>query len=327
MRTLNGSVLISSAGRRVGLVSIFRQALNDLQVTGKVLAIDSSPLSAAAHSADDWKQVPRCREPEFIPEVLKYCEENDVKLIVPTIDTELLAYAENIQLFKEKGIHVNISGPETIRIGGDKRLTHEFLVKSNLSTVKQGSKEEILKDKDNWSFPVIIKPFAGSSGIGVRIAKTPEELESLEIHPDDIIQEQAKGTEVTCDVLAYDGTVLDVVPRRRLEVRGGEVSKGVTERNNALIQLVAQTVRALPDAYGVMNVQVFVDNDVMKIIEINPRFGGGYPLAHAAGARFERFLIEHAFDKQPSPPKPWQDGIVMLRYDNEVIVKASEVGL
>lgn len=318
------AVLISSAGRRVGLVDIVRRDLAALGIFGQVLAVDASPLSAAAHSCDGFRLVSRCRSEAFIPEVLSYCLEHGVKLIIPTIDPELPVYAEANAEFARHGILVNIGSPAAVAIGGNKVRTHEFLVQKGLSTVRQGTREEAM----TWNCPVIVKPAAGSSGIGVRRVDGPEELASLKLEPDDIIQEFATGTEVTSDVLIDDqGKVLCVVPRRRLEVRGGEVSKGITERNEALIELVRQTAEALPGSFGVLNIQVFVDGPTMKVIEINSRFGGGYPLADAAGAHMMRWLIARAFGRQQEALDSWQAGLVMLRFDKEVFIDGDQVGL
>ena len=123
------------------------------------------------------------------------------------------------------------------------------------------------------------------------------------------------------------GQCLCAVPRRRLEVRGGEVSKAVTVRSETLIDLAFGMVKALPGAYGVLNFQVFAEEETGKlaVIEINPRFGGGFPLTHRAGADYARWLLE---DLQGLPSTAsadgWRDGLVMLRYDAAVFVDQTQ---
>ena len=91
-----------------------------------------------------------------------------------------------------------------------------------------------------------------------------------------------------------DGRCVCSVPRRRLAVRAGEVEKGVTVRDQALERLARRIAEALPGAYGVLNVQIFVDPVAgePRVIEINARYGGGFPLAFQAGARFPAWTIE-----------------------------------
>ena len=60
--------------------------------------------------------------------------------------------------------------------------------------------------------------------------------------------------------------------------------------------------------------------------EINGRFGGGYPLAHAAGARFPELIIQMALGDSPSSLLGEYDrGIVMSRYDEAVYVNAAQL--
>ena len=117
------------------------------------------------------------------------------------------------------------------------------------------------------------------------------------------------------------------MPHRRIETRGGEVSKGVTERSRQLTALAAEFARHLPDAWGPLCYQAFVDGDVIRIIEINARFGGGYPLTHHAGAHFVRWLIDDCLGRElPEPDSVrWQEGVAMTRWDDAVFCNAREM--
>ena len=60
-------------------------------------------------------------------------------------------------------------------------------------------------------------------------------------------------------------------------------------------------------------------------IELNPRFGGGYPLSYAAGANYPDWLIrEYLLDEDVPEFEGWQDRTAMARYDDEVIFTLSE---
>ena len=109
--------------------------------------------------------------------------------------------------------------------------------------------------------------------------------------------------------------------RHRIEVRGGEVSKGITRRVEALEALTWQICEALPGAFGALNVRIFYDESTgaLNVIEINPRFGGGFPLAYQAGGDFPRWLIEEALGHScTARADVWRDGLVMLRYDRAI---------
>jgi carbamoyl-phosphate synthase large subunit len=325
------NVLISSAGRRVALLKAFRQSLGELDLQASVQAADMSPLSAAMQIADARHLVPACTTAEFIPHLLDICRENSIRLLVPTIDTELKAYSEACEEFAAVGTSVAISSPETIAICADKQRTHEWLVNNNFPTVRQASVDEILRDLEHWRFPLIAKPVAGSASAGIRFVRSARELRGLDGERDYVIQEVASGAEFTLDVLVdREGSARCSVPRLRLEVRAGEVSKGVTVRHANLEQLGSTICEELPGAYGVLTVQIFLDETTgtMNVIEINPRFGGGYPLAFQAGANYPRWMVEEMLGMTSTVSKDgWEDGLVMLRYDDAAFIRADEVGL
>jgi carbamoyl-phosphate synthase large subunit len=325
------NVLISSAGRRVGLLRCFRQALKDSGKAGRVLAVDSSPYSAALQDADRGWVVPRCTDSAFIPTMLDLCEREQVQLVVPTIDTELESYARHRAAFAELGTIVAVSGPETIRIAGDKQQTNHHFDVNGIPTARQfANAEDWASASRVLRFPVVAKPRNGSAGIGVRTVPDAESLRPIwSAEPDLIVEELLQGDEYTVNAYVNGlGECTAQVPHVRMEVRAGEVSKGVTVRNLALMDLARKAVESLPNAFGPLCLQGKVDpeSQVIHFFEINARFGGGYPLAHAAGANFAACLLREA-DGDPvrEPTTDWTDGLAMLRFDEPIFLTAIDI--
>ena len=325
------NVLISSAGRRIALLDIFRLTLGEMGLRGRVLAADMSRFSAAFQAADAGFLVPACTSPEFIPAVLEVCRREGVRLVVPTIDTELPLYAASRERFAREGVQVAVSSPEAIAVCGDKEQTHRWLVREGLPTVRQASVAEVLAAPGDWPFPLLVKPRNGSSSLGVAVVRDHAALEAATADGGYVVQTLAAGEEYTIDFLAdRAGRCRCAVPRRRLEVRAGEVSKGMTVRSGPLEELALQVCERLPGAYGTLNVQVFLDEATgeMSVIEVNARFGGGFPLAWEAGARFPRWMVEELLGlPSTAAPARWRDRLVMLRYDAAVFADASGAGL
>ena len=326
------NVLISSAGRRGKLVQLIQTDLAEVYPSGKVIAIDRSRLSAAAHLAYTYELVPSCSDPEFIGAVLDVCQRNNVGLIVPTIDTELPVYAQHRDVFGDKGIVVSVPTSAVVTIGADKMATSKWLVEQGFPTVKTALLNEVVQSAEVWNFPLIVKPRSGSSSIGVSVAHSIDDLHRQASEDNFIIQEMAEGSEYTADAWANkSGQCRCVVLRRRLEVRAGEVSKGVTVKWPEMQLLVTQLINALQGSYGAITVQFFAEGDdaeSAKFIEINPRYGGGYPLSWQAGARFPLWTIQELADiPSSSRASEWLDNLVMLRYDESVYTTVSEVGL
>ena len=317
------TVLVSSAGRRVELLRGFRDALAAAGLAGRVLAADRSWYSSAFHEADEGLLVPACDDESFVPAVLDLCVKHAVDLIVPTIDPELPVYAAARERFADAGVTVAVSAPEAVTIAADKARTHTWLVETGLPTVRQATIDVVRADPPGWPFPLVVKPRFGSAGIGVAVVHDDAELDVAARAGEVVVQEVAPGREHTIDVLVdRRGRCVSAVPRRRLEVRAGEVSKGVTVRSPALEDVGARLAEALPGAYGPLTVQVFAEEDGgLAVIEVNARFGGGFPLAREAGADHPRWLVEDVAGLPSTADRSaWRPGLVMLRYDAAVFV-------
>jgi carbamoyl-phosphate synthase large subunit len=327
MKRIN--ILVTSAGRRLQLIECFREALRDNCVAGSVYAADCSPYAPAFHLADNSWRLPRCSDPSFIRELLTLAERERVDIIVPTIDSELGVLAENRDLFARRGIHVSVSHHQTVLISGDKMLTHDWLKAHGFPTVSQWRPEDILCGAARPEYPVIAKPRRGSASAGVRHVQSREELRCCAAVEDElIVQTIAGGWECTINVFVdCNGACLCAVPHQRLEVRGGEVSKGLTLKHRPLMSLARDIAEALPGAHGPLNIQCFLTpTDEVTVIEVNARFGGGYPLAHRAGARFTHWIVQEALGSKPSAGfDDWTDDLLMLRYDDAVFMPASDV--
>ena len=326
------NILLSSAGRRVALLQILRQTLAEMRLKGELIATEMQRASAAYHFADKTEMVERCTAEGFVPQLLDICHKHQVKLLIPTIDTELPILAAHQSEFEAMGTAVNISSPEAIAIANSKDRTHAFLVEQGLPAPRQASVEEVLGKPEAWPFPLFAKPKAGSRSIGARQVESAEDLQLLVGKRDDyIVQSLARGEEYTVDAYVDKaGKCRCAVPRKRLEVRDGEVSKAVTVRNPIIEGCVKSLCERLPGAYGVLCVQVFFDHEseAVNIIEINPRFGGGYPLSWQAGARFPQWLLEEQLGLPLSARwDGWSHGLVMLRYDDAAFVQAEAAGV
>jgi carbamoyl-phosphate synthase large subunit len=324
------NILLSSAGRRVSLLKILKQTLSDMSLSGEVLAADMSRTAPAFHVADRAFTVPRCTDESFVPRMLEICQQNKVRLVIPTIDPALAVYARHRATFADIGTEIAISDPATIEIASNKRSTHDWLVEHGFPTVRQADFDDVLENPGEWEFPVVAKPADGSRSIGFAIV---DSLDALRAHGDAnyVVQSVAAGEEYTVSIFVdRHGKCRCAVPRKRLEVRSGEVSKGMTVRNDAIEDLATQIGEALPGARGAMNVQIFHDQDTgqLNVIEINPRFGGGFPLAWHAGAIYPQWMLEDVLGLEPSARGDrWKDRLAMLRFDDAVFLDAEEAGI
>ncbi len=324
-----GVVMLSAAGRRVGLLRCLQQSLENLgHADLQVLATDITRQSASMHVAVRYAIVPAYSDPDCLKHLLKLCEQNRVRLIIPTIDPDLPFYAKHHQAFRDVGTQIMVSSPDTIDICNNKNKTHAWLAKHGFPVPKQISASALTENSSQWVYPLFAKPAGGSSSVGIQTVHSLAELKLLAGDQDYIVQEIARGLEYTVDVYVDKvGRCRCAVPRLRLETRGGEVVKGMTVRNPLIEETACRIAETLPGAWGVMNIQMFYDqaSQHLAVIEINARFGGGYPLTHAAGAPMTRWVLEELTGRELTARNDqWIDGLVMLRYDDAVYVSREE---
>ena len=315
------NILITSAGQRVSLVRSFQTELKKYFKDGQVFTADLNPvLAPACHISDQSFTVPRVTSPEYIDQLLHLCMNNQIKLVVPTIDTELLVLSENIEYFKRKGIHLLVSDSELVRECRDKRQINQFFERKGICIPQQYSLE-------NLRFPVFVKPYDGSLSKGIFTAYCAEDIKP-EHHADPklMFMEYIAAEdydEFTVDCYYDQASKLKcVVPRKRIFVRAGEVNKGVTKKNFIVTEF-NQKLQHIVGARGCLTIQVFLHKTEDKIlgIEINPRFGGGYPLSYLAGANYSQWVIrEYLLNQKIEEFSAWSDNLLMLRYDAEVLV-------
>jgi carbamoyl-phosphate synthase large subunit len=320
----NLSILFTCIGRRVSLLNSFRRAGRQLKIDLSLLGTDATELSSALQLCDKGFPVRPITHANYIKQLLSIVRTNNVKLLIPTIDTDLLVLAQNKPKFAELGCSVLVSEPSVVEICQDKRKTHKFLVTNGFDAPETISPRTALTRK-KISWPCLLKPWDGAAGKNVIVVNNRKELAFFAHRiPNAICQELVKGTEYTCDVYVDFGMkVRCVVPRKRIETRAGEVSKGQVVKNDEIMTLAAELVRILKAGPGVITVQCFLQqNGNIKFSEINPRFGGGAPLAIKAGANFPKWILQELVGGKPRIKfDGFKDGLTMLRYDAEVWVE------
>ena len=257
----------------------------------------------------------------YAKKILEICKKEKIDIVIPLIDPELNFFARKRKYFFDIGTFIMISSPQVIDICMNKWKTYRFFKKNNILCPKTWIGSNF--NRGEFIEPVIIKPCKGSASKNIFICKTFKELLRFEelFNDDYIVQEFIDGYEVTVDVFAIEnGECVEAVQRRRLKVRGGEVERGVTQKDSNIFNIVKKVVRYLKPS-GVINIQFIIDikNNSYYITEINPRFGGGYPLAHTAGVNFPLLLYKLAKGDKIMPNLGnYRDKLYMLRYDKAV---------
>lgn len=313
-------ILFTSAGRRVELIELFRSAANRLNQKVLLYGADMDVSAPALAFCDGKVQVPRIKSEDYLPVLKKFCKENEIDLLIPTIDTDLLLLAQNREMFENEHTRVLISAPEKIALCRDKRYTADYFHSVGLQSPSP------VDDVKQYvgGFPAFIKPKDGSASKNAHRVDNPEELLIYaEQTPDYIIQPFVSGTEYTVDIFCdFDGNPIYITPRIRLAVRAGEVLKTEIRQDESIIAEMMQMLKDYRPC-GPLTVQLIKDaaTGVNWYIEINPRFGGGAPLSMKAGADSAEALLRLLAGESVSyRAHAAEDGAVFCRFDQSIRV-------
>lgn len=283
------NVLITAASRRVSLVRNFRLALEE-NGGGNVITVDYDIYSPALFFGHRHYKVPLVMDPNYLEVIACIVAKENISLIIPTIDQELLLWADHKEEFEEKGVRVSISPPETIRLCNDKFETYRFFRENQFPFPGTYLPETLTYQ---MSFPLFIKPRGGRGSVQSYIVKNKRELDFfMEYVPDPLVQDYLDGKEFTVDAyFSREGELISYVPRYRLVIRSGVSDRGRTFKDKVLekwIKMIGKSIKF----EGAVNIQGKVYKGETTFFEINPRFSGGIQLSTAAGPNFAQFLVD-----------------------------------
>lgn len=316
------NVLITSVGRRCELVELFKRAFN--KRGWKVFGADASKTAPALYFCDEGFEIPRISDDDrFIDSLIKICKENSVKILVPTIDTELPILAKNAKRFlDEAGTIAMISSENVVSICCDKILSQEFFEKNSILAPQRISPDA---DACNLKFPLIIKPRFGSSSINTfDINNEREFLFFKDYVKDPIIQQKIIGQEFTIDAFCdFNSNPITIVPRKRISVRSGEILKGQIIKDKSIIREVIKVLNLLKPI-GQVTLQCIKNQDGIFFIEINPRFGGGTPMSMNSGADSAENIAKLLEGKTLKYNEDYRTDDIYLRFDNSISINPND---
>jgi carbamoyl-phosphate synthase large subunit len=312
------AVLFTCAGQRVDIVTAFGR---DGATT---VAADLNPLAPALYHADHRVLAPPVTAPEYTRRLVEVVEEFAVGLVVPLTDLDMTLLAERRE---ELGAVLLLPEVAVVERANDKYATHVFLQERGIGSPAAWLPDEL---PDELPFPVLLKPRHGFGSRNIFLAQDRGELDFLLARTPvpSFVQAVCVGEEFSIDVLCdLDGRCLNSIPRTMIESKGGESIKGMTVRDEELIELgrhVAETI----GVKGPATIQCFRAKPGRNdITDVNLRFGGGFPLPLAGGGEYPSLALALARGERPEPRLgDFREGVFMTRFFSEVCLVAADDG-
>ncbi len=284
------------------------------------VAADINPLAPALYHADHRALVPRVDDPGYVDALRALVEVHAIRLVVPLTDLDHMHLARAREQLGDAVVLV--PGPETIELCADKFLAHAFFVERGIGSPPTWLPAEV---DGHLPYPVLVKARRGFGSRHIFRAESEAELEFFLRYTtvDSMVQRACRGTEFSIDVFCdLEGRCLAAIPRTMIESKGGESIKGATIRDEELIEFgrtVSETLRII----GPATVQCFREPEGdLQVTDVNPRFGGAFPLPTAAGSRYPELAIALSRGESPEPRLgEFREGVVMTRYFSHVVLE------
>lgn len=313
------NILFTCAGRRTYLLKYFKENLSE---GDKIVATDMQLSAPALQAADVKLQVPAVYDPNYVDITLAICREQAIDALVSLNDLELPILADNKARFEAIGVKVIVSDPAVIDIAFDKYKTAQWVESIGLTSPKTYVTLESCKQalaNGEISFPLFMKPRWGSGSIGLESIADMEELETYyhlllkkikktilataSVGDEYImIQEKLTGNEYGLDVMNdLDGNNVGVSVKQKLAMRAGETDKAVTVDLPEVREMGKKIGEQLKHI-GNLDVDIMQRGDgTYCVLELNPRFGGGYPFSYEAGVNMPKAIIQWVKGEKVDP--------------------------
>ena len=305
------NILFTCAGRRNYLINYFKEAIKG---QGSIIAADMSLSAPAMVDADLAIVVPSIYSKNYIEALKAIIIDHHVTAVVSLNDLELPILSKHKNELERAGARVLVSNEKVIDIAFDKIETFKFFNSVGLHTPKTYTTLDLALSairEGSLNFPLVVKPRWGSASIGIDFPETKEELQlafqlqhlklkksilntvsKQDIDHAILIQEKLDGREFGMDIVNdFEGRYYGTFVREKLHMRSGETDKAISiidDKFEAIGRKISEQLKHI----GSLDCDVFIANNKLYVLELNPRFGGGYPFSHEAGINTAAIYIE-----------------------------------
>lgn len=302
-------VVPAGSGMAIAAIKALRQDKNI-----RIVSADSDRLAPGLYLSHKGYIVPRFENEAFYDNLKKIIQKEDIKVIMPALDTILLDFSRRKQEFEDIGAKVLVSDPKTIEITRDKWNTY-----NELKNTVPLPESFIRKEDVNIAYPLNIKPKAGSGSQHVYKINSEEELEFYCRRVENpIIQEYLAGKEYTIDCLAdMNGKLVLWISRERIETKAGISVKGKIVKDDRLEDMAKKITSKLQFVGPFFFQTKEDDNGIPKLTEINARIAGTMCLSSFSGPNIHSLAVRLCMGENVKIPKI-EYGLYVTRYWEEI---------
>jgi carbamoyl-phosphate synthase large subunit len=310
------NLLLSCIGKRGYLADFFRAAMGG---QGKIIGTSHTSWTPGFQACDEAVVLPPIASDEYLPALLDLCQRHDIQGLLSLYDPDVLRLASAYQDFLNIGVQPVLPPLAAATIAFDKLATYRFLSERHFLTPLTTDSLEVAEQwlaAGSMQFPLIVKPRCGFGSFNTFLAHNLQQLRAFfHYAPDMIVQSFVDGEAINVDGLSdFTGRALSIVPWKKLLSRQGETERAITIEDPELLHHGVHLMEAL-GVVGPMDADLFRTADgKLWTLELNLRFGGGYPVSHLAGASFPQKILSLLSGHSLSPDLGrYTRGVTMMK--------------
>ena len=307
------NILLASAGRRPYFVRWFKQALVNNGLEGRVIVADIDESAPARSATDTFAVAPQASDEAYGAWLRELLRDQDVQLAISINDFELSVWTALKAQGPDFAALIALDAPtqaiveDKLKMAGElarqgiptpctelasapsaAALEGDLVVKGRFGS---GSRGLCTTTREGLPRAVTRAGDSVTDAAGRRPQSSNAAADMIVVQP--LISGDEFGLDVVNDA---GGRFVTVLARRKLAMRGGETDKAITVAPGPFMEL-GESIARLTEHRGLLDVDVLRDaTGQLHVIDLNPRFGGGYPFSHMAGADIPSALVAWASD-------------------------------
>lgn len=328
------NVLLSSVGRRPYLVEWFKEAQINTGHGGLVVTADADPNAPSRTVGDAFVLAPPARDESYTDWLTATLKEHDIQLAVSVNDFELSRWA-HLPETAEYASLVRLR-PDVQTTVEDKLTLQQVMTGVGVQVPQTWLLADVLAEPSllGDTEELVLKGRFGSASRGLRFTNQDElverargataEVTTAEGRPARdfeeavqlmVVQPQILGQEYGIDVVSdFERNFVATLARKKLSMRFGETDQAMSADPGPFNTIAETIARAIPHR-GLIDTDVLVDDEgTAWLIDVNPRFGGGYPFSHMAGADIPTSYLQFAAGADPGDSVRYQTGVTSAKY-------------
>lgn len=323
------NIIVTNVGRRGYLIEYLKEVVGE---GAKVFASDCDKTASGLYckSCDGFFLLPRpVDNPDlYVTKLISLCKEKKIEIVIPVIDPEIDILSKNKEQFAKENIQVIVSDKSVLEICYNKISMNSFLDSIGISYPRTYSQVEEFKRARNdgiINYPIIVKPILGSGSVETFVVNNDEQLDAL-FHDGMIIQQKISGEEFGVDVFnSFEKIPVRCVIKKKISMRSGETDKSVSVKNAEISEMAMKIAKKLQHI-GNLDFDVMAEAGKYYVIDLNPRFGGGYPATHAIGVNLVELLYKMCVGEKIAPVfDNYDEGLMVMKTISVVMADSNTV--